>query len=165
MSIATTDRDELAVLTERLLLGDGDLSKFSPDERLRFAQLMCERRGVDVRDGVVQLIRSQGRVVLYWNSLFTDSQRAVLGITIESLTWDIFDNICVARCEMRAADGRRDVDIGAVSVEGLKGVARENAIMKSLTKAKRRTTLSILGMGSSESEDLPETARPAPPEP
>src|SRR5262249_26019891 len=44
-------------------------------------------------------------------------------------------------------DGRQDESIGGVSLEGLKGESRSNAMMKAETKAKRRGTLSIFGLG------------------
>jgi hypothetical protein len=45
------------------------------------------------------------------------------------------------------ATGRTDMEIGAVMIGGLKGEALANAHMKALTKAKRRVTLSISGLG------------------
>jgi len=55
-------------------------------------------------------------------------------------------------------DGRTDTDDGAVAVAGLQGEAHANALMKTVTKAKRRVTLSILGLGmldESEAETIP----------
>jgi hypothetical protein len=51
-----------------------------------------------------------------------------------------------------------DAAKGAVSVQGLKGEALANALMKAETKAKRRATLSICGLGfldETEIEDIP----------
>jgi hypothetical protein len=42
---------------------------------------------------------------------------------------------------------RQDESIGAVNIAGLKGDVRANAMMKAETKAKRRVTLSICGLG------------------
>jgi len=42
---------------------------------------------------------------------------------------------------------RQDESLGAVPIEGLKGEARSNAMMKAETKAKRRVTLAICGLG------------------
>jgi hypothetical protein len=44
-------------------------------------------------------------------------------------------------------NGRQDESIGAVNIAGLKGENRANAMMKAETKAKRRVTLSICGLG------------------
>jgi hypothetical protein len=52
--------------------------------------------------------------------------------------------------------GRTDSSIGAVNIDQLRGEAKANAMMRSETKAKRRVTLSICGLGlmdESEVED------------
>lgn len=69
----------------------------------------------------------------------------------------------VVTARAQTIDGRDDESTGAVSIQGLKGEALANAIMKSETKAKRRVTLSICGLsGLDESEiDSIPGARPA----
>jgi hypothetical protein len=55
-------------------------------------------------------------------------------------------------------DGRCTESIGAVNIAGLKGEMYANAIMKAETKAKRRATLDLLGLGvldESEAESIP----------
>lgn len=67
--------------------------------------------------------------------------------------------IVTARVE---ADGRCDEATGAVAIEGLKGDALANAIMKCETKAKRRATLSFAGLGmldETEIESIPGAQR------
>ena len=44
-------------------------------------------------------------------------------------------------------DGRCTESIGAVNIQGLKGDNYANAVMKAETKAKRRATLDLLGLG------------------
>jgi hypothetical protein len=54
-------------------------------------------------------------------------------------------------------DGRCTESIGAVSIINLKGEAYANAVMKAETKAKRRATLDLLGLGvldESEAESI-----------
>ena len=59
--------------------------------------------------------------------------------------------------------GRTDVSTGAVSIGGLKGENLANALMKAETKAKRRATLSICGLGFLDGEtelgDISEATR------
>jgi len=47
----------------------------------------------------------------------------------------------------RTQDGRTDTEIGAVSIKGLTGDSLCNAMMRAVTKSKRRVTLSICGLG------------------
>jgi hypothetical protein len=61
--------------------------------------------------------------------------------------------------------GRTDIARGAVNISGLKGEMLANAMMKAETKAKRRATLSICGLGlldEVEVETIP-GATPLPP--
>jgi hypothetical protein len=51
-------------------------------------------------------------------------------------------------------NGRCDESTGAVSVSGLKGEALANAYMKAETKAKRRVTLSILGLNMLDESEV-----------
>src|SRR6516162_3098534 len=55
-------------------------------------------------------------------------------------------------------NGRIDTSIGAVSIGGLKGDNKCNALMKAETKAKRRLTLSICGLGMLDETEI-ETVR------
>jgi hypothetical protein len=50
--------------------------------------------------------------------------------------------------------GRLDHDFGVVNIAGLKGADLANAMMKALTKAKRRATLSIAGLGWLDETEL-----------
>jgi hypothetical protein len=66
---------------------------------------------------------------------------------------------------VRAVKGRTDAAKGAVNISGLKGEALANALMKAETKAKRRATLSICGLGfldETEVEDIPASAKDSP---
>jgi hypothetical protein len=51
-------------------------------------------------------------------------------------------------------DGRHDESIGAVPIENLKGEARANAVMKCETKAKRRVTLSLVGLSTLDESEV-----------
>jgi hypothetical protein len=53
----------------------------------------------------------------------------------------------------RTKDGREDEDIGAVVLPA-SGDSRANALMKAITKAKRRVTLSICGLGQTDESEL-----------
>ena len=69
------------------------------------------------------------------------------------------DDIFSVIVTMQAKDGRRDIDRGDVFVAGLKGIDLANARMRAMTKAKRRCTLSLCGLGwldESEVQDTPQ---------
>jgi len=58
---------------------------------------------------------------------------------------------------------RSDASTGAVSIKGLSGDALANAMMKAETKAKRRVTLSICGLGLLDETEVETTVSTAVP--
>jgi len=80
-----------------------------------------------------------------------------VSLAINSIT--IEDGICVVSVSATDAAGRSDTDIGAVVCGHLKGEDLANAKMRAVTKAKRRVTLSLCGLGfldESEVTSIPE---------
>lgn len=89
-------------------------------------------------------------------------ERALLGISIEIVSQEFRDDCFVVRVRARTRDGRVDEDLGIVPIRGLQGEALANQILKAITKAKRRVTLSIAGLGwldETEVEAIPGAER------
>ncbi len=61
---------------------------------------------------------------------------------------EFIDDLYIVKARATMPDGRTDEALGAVPLgSSVKGETRANAIMKGETKAKRRVTLSICGLG------------------
>src|SRR5260221_2830298 len=89
----------------------------------------------------------QGKQVLYAKKDASEQLRKIHNISlIITDRAQIGDLYCVT-VEAKLPNGRADSDMGAVSTVGLKGEALANAMLKAVTKAKRRVTLSIAGLG------------------
>jgi hypothetical protein len=83
-------------------------------------------------------------------------------VSITIVSRERLDDIYVVTARATTPDGRTDEATGAVSIAGLQGEQLANAIMKAETKAKRRVTLSIVGLGifdETELDDVPEARR------
>src|SRR5581483_10387913 len=89
-----------------------------------------------------QYLSLNGRLVLYARKDCTDQLRSIHGVSVEKLEHKSEDGLFVV-----TANVRTDAAIGATNIESLKGEAKANAMMKAETKAKRRATLSICGLG------------------
>lgn len=103
------------------------------------------------------------KLVLYATKDCTDQLRAIHGVSLKVLSAKEEDQgMYVVRVAARDKNGRQDEDMGAVTIAGLRGEARANAILKAITKAKRRVTLSLCGLGSikdeTEIEDIEDTS-------
>jgi hypothetical protein len=73
--------------------------------------------------------------------------------------------VFIVTAKVRNRDGRTDIAKGAVAIANLKGEVLANAMMKAETKAKRRATLSLCGLGfldETEVADIPLTHRRPP---
>ena len=139
-----------------LALISNDLGALGPDERLAYMQKLCTSMGLNHLTQPFQYIRLNGQLKLYATKGCADQLRKVHGISIEILQNEIIDGMIMVHVKATAPDGRSDEDIAVVKMRG--GADGINDRMKAITKAKRRITLSICGMGmldESEIETIP----------
>lgn len=153
-------QNELSVIEQILM--QGDLSKLTPLHRVTYYNKVCESMGLNPYTRPFDYISLNGKLTLYAKKDATEQLRQVKKISIISLEGKIVDDLYIVVAKASTPDGRLDQSTGAVSVGNLKGEAKANAIMKAETKAKRRVTLSISGMGwtdESEIESIPNAKR------
>jgi len=146
---------------ERVLVA-GDLSGLSESQRIEYYKAVCESLGLNPLTRPFEYLRLNGRLVLYATRAAADQLRAIHGISILDAKIERRDDLITVTVRGRTRDGREDVEVGVVSAAGLRGDALANAEMKALTKAKRRLTLSLAGLGwldESEAETIPGAQR------
>ena len=156
--MTTIEKAELSAQALESVLISGDLSKLSPAERMDYYQAVCTRLGLNPLTKPFDYIQLNGKLQLYALKAATDQLRAKHQVSIVITNKEMVDNIYVVTAMATMPDGQTDTDDGAVAVAGLQGEAHANALMKTVTKAKRRVTLSILGLGmldESEAETIP----------
>jgi hypothetical protein len=148
---------------ERVLLG-GDLSKLTPEQRLSYYNQMCSSLGLNPLTKPFEYIQLNGKLQLYARKDCTDQLRKIQQVSVDTVTHDFKEalELYVVTAIGSLPNGRKDTGTGAVSVKGLAGDALANAIMKAETKAKRRLTLSICGLGMLDESEI-ETIKNAPP--
>ena len=150
-----------ANVLERVLVA-GDLSGLSESQRIEYYKAVCESLGLNPLTRPFEYLRLNGRLVLYATRAAADQLRSIHGISIIDAQIERQDDLITVTVRGRTRDGREDVEVGVVSVAGLRGDALANAQMKALTKAKRRLTLSLAGLGwldESEAETIPGAQR------
>jgi hypothetical protein len=131
---------------ERVLVG-GDLSKLSEQERIAYYAQVCESVGLNPLTKPFDYIVLNGKLVLYAKRDATDQLRRRDKVSVTITSREIEKDLCVVTARATTPDGRTDESVGAVDIAGLKGEKLANAYMKAETKAKRRVTLSICGLG------------------
>ena len=125
----------------------GDLTNMRPAQRVMYYNRVCESLGLNPFTKPFDYIRLNGKLVLYARKDATEQLRKKNRVSITRLETEIAEGVYIVTAYAQTGDGRTDSDIGAVNVQGLTGEAKANAMMKAITKAKRRVTLSICGLG------------------
>ena len=142
-----------AALVEKVVVG-GDLAKLTAGERLAYYSRICGSLGLNPLTRPFQYIWLNGKLTLYCGAGGTDQLRDKNKVSIERVERLVDEGIYQVIAYAKDATGRTDAAIGAVSIEGLKGEAKANAMMKAETKAKRRVTLSIVGLGMMDESEI-----------
>ena len=140
----------------------GDLAKLNPEERVMYYKSVCQSVGLNPLTRPFDYITLNGKLTLYAKKDAADQLRARDSVSITGLDSKTINDIYLVTAHASTADGRSDASTGAVNIAGLKGDALANALMKAETKAKRRVTLSICGLGLLDETEI-ETIRDAQP--
>ncbi len=139
------------------LIAKGGLSRLTPEERGAYYMEVCRSVGLNPLTRPFEYLVLDGQMVLYARRDCADQLRKKNGISIEILNRSISNGLLTIHVRARDASGRTDEDLGVVNMALLKGEAAANAALKAVTKAKRRVTLSISGLGfldETEVEDI-----------
>jgi len=151
--IIKTDNQEIL---QKLVL-DGDLSKMTAQQKVLYYNQFCQSLGLNPLTQPFQLITFQGKQRMYATKDCTEQLRKIHGVSITDVVATELRGVYVVTAKAIDKTGKSDAATGVVNIEGLKGDNLANALMKAETKAKRRVTLSICGLGildESETETI-----------
>lgn len=174
------------------VLIQGDLSHLDADGRIAYYQRVCQSLGLNPLTKPFEYLELDKKLVLYAKRDCTDQLRKLHGVSVEIVDRKVEDGVIIVTARAKTADGREDESIGVVCLEKetgewktasngkkyfqgsgeflpIRGEALANAMMKAETKAKRRVTLSICGLGFSDESEMeqftataPSVSQPAP---
>lgn len=140
---------EVSPQTMEALVVGGDLSKLSPAQRVEVYMARCEAAGLDPRTQPFSYLNLQGKLTLYATKTATDQLVATRRLSVQISDRKHLAEVGLYEVVARVTfpDGRMVEDVGVVPIQGLRGDQAANAIMKAITKAKRRAILSACGLG------------------
>jgi|GEM_PF-4406351 len=181
VSVTSTPQDPKWSVLEKVAI-HGDLSALSPEERIVYYTRVCESVGVNPITRPFDYLELDGKLVLYAKKDCTDQLRKIYKISINIVSREKLGDVYSVTARATTPDGRTDEAIGAVSLLKKEMVWDEkkinpktgkpgayvwtgkyvplnpdeeaNAVMKAETKAKRRVTLSIVGLGWLDESEL-----------
>lgn len=143
------------------LILTGDMSKLTPGQQTQYYNAVCKSVGINPLTQPFAIIVLQGKKTLYATKGCTQQLSDNRKITTEITERKTIDSVYVVSCRASMPDGRKTDDDGIVSIVGLKGTELANAMMKAVTKSKRRAVLALCGLGmpdETEIDDIPHGA-------
>lgn len=155
-----TTNSNTASIVEGAIIG-GDLSKLTPQQRVSYYMEVCKSTGLNPLTKPFDYINLNGRLTLYARKDASEQLRRINNISIGKPDITFQDDWIIVTVVAHDDKGRTDSDVGVVGRKDMQGNFG-NALMKAITKAKRRVTLSICGLGwldETEVETIP-GARP-----
>lgn len=146
MSTALTQPPKMNDAIEAALM-NGDLAKLDTPGRLQYYKAVCESLGLNALTRPFEYIVLNGKLTLYARRDCAEQLRKIHGVAITQMNPQQIGDLFVVTVTAMDKTGRSDSSTGAVTIKGLTGEALANALMKAETKAKRRVTLSLCGLG------------------
>ncbi len=156
----TQNQPDMGAIEQVLI--NGNLTQLNVNQRVSYYNHLCESLGLNPLTKPFEYLTLNGKLVLYARKDCTEQLRKLHGVSITQVRTERFEDVFVVTATGQDKTGRTDSSTGAVTVGNLKGDALANAIMKAETKAKRRLTLSICGLGfldETEIETIPDTSK------
>jgi hypothetical protein len=130
-----------------------------------YYERVCQSLDLNPLTQPFAFITLNGKLTLYALKSATDQLRQNHGVSIAITNQEQVGDLYMVTVTATDKTGRMDSDMGVVATGSLKGENLANAMLKAVTKAKRRVTLSICGLGmldELEIEDIPASAKRPP---
>ncbi len=133
----------------------GDLSGLNDNQLRTYYQELCSSLDLNPLTRPFSLLKLNGKLLLYANRDCTDQLRSKHSVSIRIISRERMDDMIVVTAQAALPNGRMDESIGAVPCgANVKGENLANAMMKAETKAKRRVTLSVCGLGFMDESEV-----------
>lgn len=143
------------------LILKGDISGLDPHQRVQYVINLCQRIGLDPLTQPFKILRLQGKEVLYADKGCAQQLCKIYGISTAITNKEKIENVYVVTVRASNKEGRFTDEDGAVTInKDTQGDMLANALMKAITKAKRRAVLAFCGLGMLDETEV-ETIRGA----
>ncbi len=137
------------------------MSRLTAEQRVSYYKAVCESLGLNPLTRPFDYITLNGKLTLYARKDAADQLRRLHGVSIDDVEITEVGDTYSVKVKGHDKTGRSDVEIGVVSKKDMQGNSA-NVQMKAVTKAKRRLTLSLCGLGMLDETEI-ETIRDAQP--
>jgi hypothetical protein len=155
-ALAKPEKEETAIAPDVLeqVIIHGNLKSLNPQQKVAYYNAVCNAAGLDARLNPFEYMTLNGKELLYAKKSCTDQLRNNRRINVQIVSREKVGDCYVVTARAMTPQGREDESVGAVNIANAKGDNLANALMKAETKAKRRVTLSICGLGVLDETEL-----------
>jgi len=156
--IATQDQ---ARMLEKVVI-ENDLSQLTPKERVSYYNATCESLNLNPFTRPFQYLKLDGKLTLYATKDASEQLTRNYQVSLEKKGTEDFEGVRIITYRATDPSGRFVDATGVVPIAGVKGTALANALMKAETKAARRATLRLVGLGwldETETETIKDAMR------
>lgn len=136
------------------LVMNGDISRLTPAQKINYYQHVCDRLGLDPMSQPFRILKVYGKEILYCHRGGAQQLNKLHQVSHEIKAREVVSGCYVVTALASTPDGRKTESIGAAPIDSLQGEPLCNAMMKAETKAKRRATLDLLGLGMPDESEL-----------
>lgn len=162
-SLAVAAQEEAGYAALAHVLGSGDLSQLTNEQRVGHYVRLCRSLGLNELSRPFDWVYFKGaegepeKLALYPNQSCAAQLRRQHHMRVQITRREIVGELFVCEATAYTPDGREDVASKYVPLTGkygkLKGTMLANALMKAETGAKRRVTLSMVGLATPPDAD------------
>lgn len=142
------------------LVMNGDIGQLTPEQKVTYYTQVCDKLGLDPMSQPFRILKLHGREILYCHRGGAQQLNKMHRVSHEIKARETVNGCYVVTAQASTPDNRKTESIGAVPIHNLRGEALCNAMMKAETKAKRRATLDLLGLGMPDETELPHDSTP-----
>jgi hypothetical protein len=132
----------------------GDMKALSDAQKVDYYAYRCQQAGLDPAAKPFDILTLNGKMILYANASCAQQLTSIHKLSHEVTGRELVDGVYCVFCRVSGPDGRSTENMGAVPVEGLKGEAKANAMLKATTKAIRRAVLAHMGLGMMDETEV-----------
>ena len=152
LPVSSSGRIESALMSN-------DLAKLTESERLSYYHNVCESVGLNPLTQPFSYIVLNNKLTLYAKRDAADQLRKIHGVSISIDSRKTENDLYAVTVTAKDRTGRQDQAMGVLPIANLKGADLANAMLKCETKAKRRVTLSICGLGILDETEIDDIAK------
>jgi hypothetical protein len=136
----------------------GNLAPLTPEQRVRYLKRVCENLRLNWETNPFIYLPGEGGKLQLFPTKDCAAQlrrRDTVSIEVTGRTYLPEQGVYMVEVVATTPDGRKDSAIGCVGVKGMSHENLANQMMRAETKAKRRVTMSICGLGLDGDDDAP----------